>query len=39
MDLLFLEDGWDEAIKYYENYFKRSAPKQLKNYLKKIEEA
>ena len=30
-----LEDGWDEAIKYYEKYFERKAPKQLKNYLSK----
>ena len=27
------EDGWDEAIQYYENYFKRKAPKQLVNHM------
>jgi hypothetical protein len=30
-----LEDGWDEAIQYYESFFKRKAPKQLKNYFEK----
>lgn len=30
-----LEDGWDEAIQYYENHFKRKAPKQLISYLNK----
>jgi hypothetical protein len=33
-----LEDGWDEAINYYENYFKRKAPKQLVSYLTKNVE-
>lgn len=29
-----LEDGWDEAIKYYENHFNRNAPEQLKDFRK-----
>ena len=33
-----LEDGWDEAIQYYESYFKRKAPKQLVSYLTKNVE-
>ena len=33
-----MEDGWDEAINYYENYFKRKAPKQLVSYLAKNAE-
>ena len=32
-----LEDGWDEAIEYYIEFFKRNPPKQLLNYLKKGE--
>ncbi len=28
-------EEWNEAIKYYESYFKRKAPKQLMNYLTK----
>lgn len=30
-------EEWSEAIEYYEYYFKRKAPKQLVNYLKKEE--
>ena len=33
-----LEDGWDEAIQYYESYFKRKVPKQLVSYLTKNVE-
>ena len=33
-----LADGWDEAIQYYESYFKRKAPKQLVSYLTKNVE-
>ena len=33
-----LEDGWDEAIQYYESYFKRKAPNQLVSYLTKNVE-
>lgn len=32
-------DDWSEPIAYYENYFKRKAPKQLTSYLKKEEIA
>ena len=28
-------EEWKDAIEYYEKYFNRSAPKQLKNYFKK----
>ena len=30
-----LEDGWGEAIEFYEKFFKRKAPKQLMTYLTK----
>jgi hypothetical protein len=33
-----LEDGWNEAIQYYESYFKRKASKQLVSYLTKNVE-
>jgi hypothetical protein len=33
-----MEDGWDEAISYYEKFFERKAPKQLVSYLTKNAE-